>query len=60
MLKSGTRIGGIAVRLKKSFHSRQSTFSVRPTSLIRPSSSSGDSLKRKLFTAPLTWPFSIR
>ena len=54
-MKSGTRIGGITVRVKKSFHSRHRVISAAPTSVIRPSNSTGDSLKRKLLTAPTTW-----
>src|SRR4051794_34437121 len=60
MLKSGTRSGGIAVRVNQSFHSRGSVRSVRPACTVRPSRSTGDSLNRKLFTAPVTSPPSTR
>ena len=50
----------IAALVNQSLHSRGSVFSVRPASVARPSRSTGDSLNRKLFTSPTTWPFSTR
>lgn len=60
MLKSGTRIAGNAARVNQSLHSRGSVRSVRPTSVARPSRSTGDSLNRKLFATPVTSPPSTR
>src|SRR5579872_765294 len=60
MLKPSTRSAGMAVRVNQSFHSRGSVRSVRPASARRPSIPTGDSLNRKLFTAPVTSPFSTR
>src|SRR5215213_10664248 len=48
MLKSGTRMGGMAARVNQSFHSRGRVRSVRPACTVRPSRSTGDSLKRKI------------
>ena len=42
MLNSGTRTGGMAVRVNQSFHSRGSVRSVAPTSGVRRSTSSGE------------------
>ena len=60
MLKSATRSAGIAVRLKSSPDSRPSVRTVAPTSMVRASRSTGLSLKRKLFTAPVILPSSTR
>jgi hypothetical protein len=60
MLKSAIRSGGIAVRGKYSLHSRDSAGTLAPAAAIRPSAATGLSLKRKLLTAPVTSPFSIR
>ena len=42
MLKSGTRTGGITVRVSQSFHSRGRVCSLRPASEILPSKEIGD------------------
>ena len=52
MLKSGTRRGGIRTQVRSSLHSRGSVACGAPTSLIRPSRSTGLSFQRKLLTRP--------
>src|SRR6476660_1025514 len=56
MLNPSTVIGGIAVRVNQSLHSRDRVGTVAPTSAACRSTSSGDMLKRKLLTAPTTSP----
>ena len=60
MLKSGTRRAGVAVRLNSSPHSRLKLGEVAEACENRSSRSTGLSLNRKLFTAPVISPFSTR
>src|ERR1700712_5597566 len=60
MWKSGIRSDGMAARVAQSPHSRGRLTSLTPASVARRSRSSGLSLKRKLFTAAVTSPSSIR
>ena len=60
MLKSGTSSGGVAVRENSSPHSRENAGTVEPAAVKRASRSTGLSLTRKLFTAPVTSPVSTR
>ena len=54
------RKDGMVARVAQSPHSRGSVTSLMPASVARRSRSSGLSLNRKLFTAAVTSPSSIR
>src|ERR1700712_1373847 len=60
MLKPSTSIGGIAVLVNQSLHSLDRVGTVPPMSEACRNTSSGETLNRKLLTAPAISPFSTR